>query len=112
MMVEERLESKPSIRVVESGRSNGRIETAKINTLRLENAPIYTKHSLLSFAIDHRVWNTGLPVRSAVLKPYAGRLVVGWVTTSESLLLIVLPFWPVHSSVRFFWRQIGTFLST
>ncbi|BCR90176.1 hypothetical protein ACHE_60062S, partial [Aspergillus chevalieri] len=36
---------------------------------------------------DHRVWRTGLPVRSAVLKPHAGRLVVGWVTTSESRLL-------------------------
>lgn len=38
---------------------------------------------------DHRVWKTGLPVRSAVLKPHAGRLVVGWVTTSESRLLYV-----------------------
>ena len=38
---------------------------------------------------DHRVWKIGLPVRSAVLKPHAGRLVVGWVTTSESLLLYV-----------------------
>ncbi|RAH40605.1 hypothetical protein BO95DRAFT_375147, partial [Aspergillus brunneoviolaceus CBS 621.78] len=38
---------------------------------------------------DHRVWKPGLPVRSAVLKPHAGRLVVGWVTTSESLLLYV-----------------------
>ncbi|KAJ5165059.1 L-lysine 2-3-aminomutase [Penicillium coprophilum] len=35
---------------------------------------------------DHRVWKTGLPVRSAVLKPHAGELVVGWVTTSESSL--------------------------
>lgn len=43
---------------------------------------------------DHRVWKTGLPVRSAVLKPHAGRLVVGWVTTSESRLLYVLfCFW-------------------
>ena len=41
---------------------------------------------------DHRVWRTGLPVRSAVLKPHAGRLVVGWVTTSESLLLYVFAF--------------------
>ena len=41
---------------------------------------------------DHRVWRTGLPVRSAVLKPHAGRLVVGWVTTSESLLLYVFMF--------------------
>ena len=39
---------------------------------------------------DHRVWRTGLPVRSAVLKPHAGRLVVWWVTTCESLLLYVL----------------------
>jgi hypothetical protein len=45
--------------------------------------------SHISFAIDHRTWKTGLPVRSAVLKPCAGRLVVGWVTTSEYLLLIV-----------------------
>ncbi|KAJ5237907.1 hypothetical protein N7489_007998, partial [Penicillium chrysogenum] len=36
---------------------------------------------------DHRVWKIGLPVRSAVLKPHAGELVVGWVTTSESSLL-------------------------
>ncbi|PYH50463.1 hypothetical protein BO96DRAFT_491455 [Aspergillus niger CBS 101883] len=42
---------------------------------------------------DHRVWKTGLPVRSAVLKPHAGRLVVGWVTTSESLLLYVFLFY-------------------
>src|SRR5271163_674853 len=48
--------------------------------------------SLCSFTIDHRTWKTGLPVRSAVLKPCAGRLVVGWVTTSEYLLLIVLHF--------------------
>ncbi|KAL5365524.1 hypothetical protein BJX96DRAFT_14018 [Aspergillus floccosus] len=38
---------------------------------------------------DHRVWKAGLPVRSAVLKPHAGQLVVGWVTTSESWLLYV-----------------------
>jgi hypothetical protein len=51
----------------------------------------------LLIAIDHRTWKTGLPVRSAVLKPCAGRLVVGWVTTSEYLLLIVFEpgvFWP------------------
>ena len=44
---------------------------------------------LLSSTYDHRVWRTGLPVRSAVLKPHAGRLVVWWVTTCESLLLYV-----------------------
>ncbi|RAK71076.1 hypothetical protein BO72DRAFT_392931, partial [Aspergillus fijiensis CBS 313.89] len=49
---------------------------------------------------DHRVWKIGLPVRSAVLKPHAGRLVVGWVTTSESLLLYV--FGP--SSFFYLWK--------
>ncbi|KAH8587490.1 hypothetical protein B0O99DRAFT_526677, partial [Bisporella sp. PMI_857] len=35
---------------------------------------------------------TGHPVRSAIHKPQIGRLVVGWVTTSESLLLYVFCF--------------------
>ncbi|KAJ5161424.1 hypothetical protein N7492_006816 [Penicillium capsulatum] len=48
---------------------------------------------------DHRVWKTGLPVRSAVLKPHAGELVVRWVTTSESSLLYVFCFYFVF---RFF----------
>ncbi|KAJ5946374.1 L-lysine 2-3-aminomutase, partial [Penicillium verhagenii] len=29
----------------------------------------------ISGTYDHRVWKTGLPVRSAVLKPHAGQLV-------------------------------------
>ncbi|KAJ5555246.1 hypothetical protein N7461_003716 [Penicillium sp. DV-2018c] len=42
-----------------------------------------------NWAWRSRAWKTGLPVRSAVLKPHAGELVVGWVTTSESSLLYV-----------------------
>ncbi|KAE8155243.1 hypothetical protein BDV25DRAFT_146386 [Aspergillus avenaceus] len=49
-------------------------------------------NSRMTGTYDHRVWRTGLPVRSAVLKPHAGRLVVGWVTTSESLLLVPTMF--------------------
>ena len=53
-------------------------------------ATCYISLCILDYSTyDHRVWRTGLPVRSAVLKPHAGRLVVGWVTTSESLLLYV-----------------------
>ena len=51
---------------------------------------------------DHRVWRTGLPVRSAVLKPHAGELVVGWVTTSESSLMYVFIFlllFSIHAHV-------------
>jgi hypothetical protein len=51
--------------------------------------PIYSNAKLVILAIDHRTMKIGLPVRSAVLKHCAVRLVVGWVTTSESLMLIV-----------------------
>ena len=51
----------------------------------------------LSSTYDHRVWRTGLPVRSAVLKPHAGELVVRWVTTSESSLLYVFVFASIYN---------------
>ena len=41
---------------------------------------------------DHRLKRTGHPVRSAIHKLQIGRLVVGWVTTSEYLLLYVFVF--------------------
>ena len=58
--------------------------------------PLNLQHKTLlvyvSNTYDHRKWKTELPVRSAVLKPLAGRLVVGWVTTSESRLSYVFFF--------------------
>jgi hypothetical protein len=42
-----------------------------------------------STTYDHRLKRIGHPVRSAIHKPHIGRLVVGWVTTSEYLLLYV-----------------------
>jgi hypothetical protein len=53
---------------------------------------LYAILAQITLAIDHKTMKTGLPVRSAVLNHCAGRLVVGWVTTSESLLLIVFVF--------------------
>ena len=53
---------------------------------------IYAKIPTFVFAIDHRMWKTGLPVRSAILKPHAGQLVLKWVTIWESWLLIVFGF--------------------
>ncbi|KAH9207277.1 hypothetical protein DL95DRAFT_313987, partial [Leptodontidium sp. 2 PMI_412] len=41
---------------------------------------------------DHRLKRIGHPVRSAIRKLQIGRLVVGWVTTSEYLLLYVFGF--------------------
>ncbi|KAJ5395272.1 uncharacterized protein N7487_009575 [Penicillium crustosum] len=55
--------------------------------LILSRVPFIISPRNQSATYDHRVWKTGLPVRSAVLKPHAGELVVGWVTTSESSLL-------------------------
>ena len=45
--------------------------------------------SRIAITYDHRLRSTGHPVRSAIHKPQIGRLVVGWVTTSEYLLLYV-----------------------
>ena len=46
--------------------------------------------NIISDTYDHRLKRIGHPVRSAIHKLQIGRLVVGWVTTSESLLLYVL----------------------
>jgi hypothetical protein len=49
-------------------------------------------NNVISVTYDHRLRNTGHPVRSALHKSQIGRLVVGWVTTSEYLLLYVFCF--------------------
>ena len=41
---------------------------------------------------DHRLQGPRDPVRSPIYKLQIGRLVVGWVTTSEYLLLYVFSF--------------------
>ena len=66
-------------------------DTTKLLITSLNYSIIFLSHLKLD-TYDHRVWKTGLPVRSAVLKPHAGELVVGWVTTSESSLLYVFVF--------------------
>jgi hypothetical protein len=54
---------------------------------------------------DHRLKNIGHPVRSAIHKFQIGRLVVGWVTTSEYLLLYVFLFFFSFSLFPFFSRN-------
>ena len=49
---------------------------------------------------DHRHWKTRDPVRSPLDKPATARLVVGWVTTSESLVLYVVMFFIVDFVLR------------
>ena len=66
------------------------MQTVKyITTSHPPTQQIYTKTSLPSSTYDHRLRKTGHPVRSAIHKPQIDRLVVGWVTTSESRLLYV-----------------------
>ena len=54
-----------------------------------DNTPTYTKLKPKSFTYDHRIWRTRDPVRSPLVKPDTAGLVVGSVTTSESLVLYV-----------------------
>ena len=54
-----------------------------------------------AFTYDHRLRRIGHPVRSAIHKPQIGRLVVGWVTTSEYLLLYVFVFFARYSSTSY-----------
>jgi hypothetical protein len=51
---------------------------------------------------DHRLMRIGHRVRSAIHKHQIGRLVVGWVTTSEYLLSHVFCFWGFP-----FWPRFG-----
>jgi hypothetical protein len=54
-----------------------------------------TKHAS---TYDHRLRKMGHPVRSAIPKPEIGKLVVGWVTTSEYLLLYVFEVFSLEVS--------------
>ena len=76
-------------------------KAGSVRVLGQSLTPTYFVPMLRTSTYDHRVWRTGLPVRSAVLKPHAGKLVVRWVTTSESLLLYVFVFLFVHRSFSF-----------
>jgi hypothetical protein len=46
----------------------------------------------ISVTYDHRHRKTRDPVRSPIDKPVIARLVLGWVTTGESLVLYVFFF--------------------
>ena len=61
---------------------------------------IYCTLKRLIFAFGHRMMKIEVPVRSPVLNHHADRLVVGWVTTSESLLLNVFDFLTFRTNVR------------
>jgi hypothetical protein len=64
--------------LLKSGNEESHLETCHMYLIKDLNA-----------TYDHRLKNTGHPVRSAIHKLQIGRLVVGWVTTSEYLLLYV-----------------------
>jgi len=77
------------------------------------NISIYTKDFTQSSTYGHRSKNTRRPVRSALFKLRTGRLVVTWVTSSESLLLYVfesfifaLVQYKTYLEFRYFWLII------
>ena len=69
---------------------------------------------------DHRHWKARDPVRSPIDKLVTARLVVGWVTTSESLVLYVfssfffltipLLFHSVHHQLLDLYGTLYTFI--
>ncbi len=77
--------------------------TAHLLALFARVRAISTKNSAVKSTYDHRLRKTWYPVRSALIKPQIDRLVVGWVTTSESRLLYVFLLFLIFSSLR--WRE-------
>ncbi|TVY60755.1 Telomerase reverse transcriptase, partial [Lachnellula suecica] len=85
------------MRTLELSRDRGRNPTTSLGdsmTVEFSKVPgksFYRKvlNKLKAGTYDHRLRRIGHPVRSAIHKPQIGRLVVGWVTTSEYLLLYV-----------------------
>ncbi|KAH9223798.1 hypothetical protein DL95DRAFT_283697 [Leptodontidium sp. 2 PMI_412] len=83
--------------MISFGASPRRTITPQKQQLRSHNLNLNTLEGSLSYSnirakastYDHRLLGTGHPVRSAIHKQEIGRLVVGWVTTSEYLLLYV-----------------------
>jgi hypothetical protein len=66
---------------------------AQSEELKLKGNHLIIRNERFTNTYDHRLKRTGHPVRSAIHKLQIGRLVVGWVTTSEYLLLYVFfPF--------------------
>ena len=74
---------------------NGKVNHVSLGVFLVNLVPnfhscaMYTLNRLYDFTYDHRLRKTWYPVRSALIKPQIDRLVVGWVTTSESRLLYV-----------------------
>ena len=68
--------------------------------LVLENLRYKPTLPLETDTYDHRYWRTRDPVRSPIDKPVTARLVIGSVTTSESLVLYV--FFPPPFPFSFF----------
>ncbi len=69
--------------------------------LRLGDHSIEILLMILLVTYDHRLRRIGHPVRFAIHKPQIGRLVVGWVTTSEYLLLYVFVFLPLEAGENY-----------
>ncbi|CCD42882.1 hypothetical protein BofuT4_P071780.1 [Botrytis cinerea T4] len=65
--------------------------TSRVN-LRVAQKEYIFSHNCSSITYDHRLKRIGHPVRSAIHKLQIGGLVVGWVTTSESPLLVAQPW--------------------
>ena len=66
----------------------------------------------LTITYGHRWWKSEGPVRSPVLKPSTGRLVVRWVTTSGYLLLYVFDICHLAGTAEIFAHHTCKFRTT
>jgi hypothetical protein len=82
--------------------SNLRVDLVEIQM----NLVILINIVLFHTTYDHRLRRIGHPVRSAIHKPQIGRSVVGWVTTSESLLLYVFAIYFFLPVARQLWSEL------
>ncbi len=89
---------KPDTRGRGSRRSKGNESLTSYRIFEIRQALRFMYSCRTNFSTyDHRHQRTGHPVRSAIHKLVIGRLVVGSVTTSESLLLYVRYFFLAFS---------------
>lgn len=76
----------------ESWSTTTTVKSKSIKLFKASNVWYMSQNVSTPGTYDHRLRKLGHPVRSAILKPQIGKLVVEWVTISESLLLYVFNF--------------------
>ena len=76
-------------------------ELCVLSVVHITTWESYTDLQATASTYGHRYWKARDPVRSPLVKPVIGGLVVGSVTTSEYPLLYVFDFWQMPIKLAF-----------